>query len=446
MTSLRIVAVITLISTLIASFTSAQQCSYEQLKPRRSKPNAAAGWEYSVVDNSFRQPRTILFDTEGALLVLDSITGIIHLKLDDSDKGGRCVRLEKKTTLLKKSSLNHGLALSKDGRTMYASSSNSVWSYSYDPKIPMLNQSSEQLVVENMANDGHTWRSLLMSQKHPELLIVSRGSGLGGDPQAETIVSGHAQIRVFNISAFESKAPDGPVVKPHDFHHNGARLGWGLRNALGLTEHPGTGGIFSTENSYEILHRDGKDISVDNPGDELNFHGTLNGSGKSTGSNYGYPFCYSVWSIEKFPRRSNVRIGEHFGADRGSQHSRRTDVECVRDYTAPVQVFQAQSAPIGLEFHPDGTRAYLAFHGSWNRFEPVGYEVGYIDFKKGQPALAAIQSRTAVKHILSNHNMARCGEDCFRPVSLALDKKNRLFFSSDSTREIFVLYDNSTTP
>ncbi|KAF4495201.1 L-sorbosone dehydrogenase [Fusarium agapanthi] len=446
MTSLRLIAAIALISTFITSFASAQQCSYKQHKPRRSKPIAAAGWEYSVVHNSFRQPRTILFDTEGALLVLDSITGIVHLKLDDSDAGGRCVRLAKKTTLLKKISLNHGLALSKDGRTIYASSSNSVWSYSYDPKTATLDQSSEQMVVDNMASDGHTWRSLLMSQKSPDMLIVSRGSGLGGDPQAETLSSGHAQIRVFNISAFDSKSPDDPEVKPHDFAQGGARLGWGLRNAQGLAEHPVTGGIFSTENSYEVLHRDGKDISVDNPGDEMNFHGTLNGSSESTGGNYGYPFCYSVWSIEKFPRRDNVKIGEQFGADRSSEHSRRTDVECVRDYVAPVQVFQAQSAPIGLEFNQDGTRAYVAFHGSWNRFKPVGYEVGYIDFKKGQPAMAAIESRNAAKPILSNDNMVRCGEDCFRPVSLAVDKKNRLFFSSDTTRDIFVLYNNSTTP
>ncbi|KAF4425093.1 L-sorbosone dehydrogenase [Fusarium acutatum] len=439
MTSFRIVAAIALILTFITSFTSAQQCSYKTHKPRRSGPVTAPGWEYSVVHNKFIQPRTILFDSEGALLVLDSVGGIQHVLLDDTDPaGGRCVRMAKKTTLLKKDSLNHGLALSKDGRTIYASSPKSVFSYSYDPVNVTLDKESEKMVVDNMASDGHTWRSLLISQKSPDMLIVSRGSGLNLDPGAETLSSGRAQIRAFNMSALDPSSPD---MKPYDFANDGVRLGWGLRNAQGLAEHPVTGGIFSTENSYETLERDGKDISLNNPGEEMNFHGYLNGSTESSGGNYGYPFCYSLWSTRKFPSLDALKIGEQFGADRKSEHSRRTDEECRRDYVAPVQVFQAQSAPIGLEFNQDGTRAAIAFHGSWNRFDPVGYQVALNDFKEGQPAIAAIGSRNATTPIIFNKNIKKCGEGCFRPVSLAWDKKNRLFFSSDTTHEIFVLYN-----
>ncbi|KAG5751938.1 hypothetical protein H9Q69_001128 [Fusarium xylarioides] len=439
MTSLRLVAAIALISTFITSFASAQQCSYKTLKPHRSSPGTAAGWEYSVLHNKFVKPRTILFDTEGALLVMDAVRGIIRVQLDDSDPaGGRCVRVKNKKTLLKKDSLNHGLALSKDGRTIYASSPKSVFAYSYEPVNGTLHKDSEKMVIDNMANDGHTWRSLLISQKTPDMLIVSRGSGLEKDPQAEVLLSGHAQIRAFNMSALDLSLPD---MKPYDFAKDGVRLGWGLRNAQGLAEHPVTGGIFSTENSYEVLNRDGQDISVDNPGEEMNFHGYLNDSTKSPGGNYGYPFCYSLWSVRKFPGVDALKIGEQFGADRISEHSRRTDEECQRDYVAPVQVFQAQSAPIGLEFNQNGTRAAIAFHGSWNRFKPVGYQVAINEFKDGQPAIAPIGSRNATLPIIFNKRIDRCNEDCFRPVSLAWDKKNRLFFSSDTTHEIFVLYN-----
>ncbi|KAI1041225.1 hypothetical protein LB505_002535 [Fusarium chuoi] len=73
-------------------------------------------------------------------------------------------------------------------------------------------------------------------------------------------------------------------MKPYDFAKDGVLLGWGLRNSQGLAEHPVTGGIFSTENSYVVLDRSGKDISVDNPGEEMNFHGYLNGSTESSGA------------------------------------------------------------------------------------------------------------------------------------------------------------------
>lgn len=259
------------------------------------------------------------------------------------------------------SQLRHGLALSKDGRTIYASSSSSVWSYSYDAKNVKLDEGSEKMVVDNLATEGSSWRSLLISQKNPDMLVVSRGSSIGNDPQAEVRSSGHAQIRAFNISTFDPKFPD---MKPYDFAKDGVLLGWGLRNAQGLAEHPVTGGMFSTENSYVTLDRNGKDISVDNPGEEMNFHGYLNGSTESSGGNYGYPFCYSLWSTSKFPEIGDIKVGEQFGVDQSSDQSRRTDAECRRDYVAPVQVFQAQSAPIALKFNPDGTRAYMAFHGS----------------------------------------------------------------------------------
>ncbi|KAI1041224.1 hypothetical protein LB505_002536 [Fusarium chuoi] len=72
MTSLRIVAAIALISAFVTSFTSAQQCSYKETKPKFSSPRTAPGWEYAVLRDNFRQPRTILFDSEGALLILDA--------------------------------------------------------------------------------------------------------------------------------------------------------------------------------------------------------------------------------------------------------------------------------------------------------------------------------------------------------------------------------------
>ncbi|KAF6523247.1 hypothetical protein HZS61_011746 [Fusarium oxysporum f. sp. conglutinans] len=270
-----------------------------------------------------------------ALIVIDSGNGIIHFELDD--EGGTCLQVRKKTTLLKKDNLNHGIALSKDGRTLYASTSDEVFAWPYDPYAAR--------VPRERWND---------------------------DAGAEDRDSGRSQIRAFNISSFSSNSDR----KPYDYL-DGVIIGWGLRNSVGVAEHPETGGIFSVENSADNLHRDGKDIHEDNPGEEMNFHGYLNGS-DDQGGNYGYPLCYTLWSTNNFPGLGDLKIGDQFPADRqadGDKATALTDAECKSDYIAPVLAFQAHTAPLDLKFNENGTRAYISFHGSWNRDPPVGYRV-----------------------------------------------------------------------
>lgn len=349
------------------------------------------------------------------------------------------MQVKKKTTLLKKNNLNHGIALSKDGRTIYASSSDEVFAWSYDPSKVTLSESSAQTLVNNMTNGGHTSRTLLISQKHPDMLLVSRGSDGNDDAGAEDRDSGRSQIRAFNISSFDGNSDK----KPYDYL-DGEIIGWGLRNSVGVAEHPETGGIFSVENSADELHRDGKDIHKDNPGEEMNFHGYLNGS-DDQGGNYGYPLCYTLWSTEDFPNLGGLKIGDQFPADRqadGDDATALTDEECKSDYVAPVLAFQAHTAPLDLKFDENGTRAYVSFHGSWNRDPPVGYKVSYVDFQDGKPASSS-RSTNATTPIIYNKDLSKCPDDCFRPVGLAWDSKGRLWFSSDKTGEIFVLSHES---
>lgn len=52
----------------------------------------------------------------------------------------------------------------------------------------------------------------------------------------------------------------------------------------------------------------------------------------------------------------------------------------------------------------------------------------------------------AATPILSNQDLSKCPDGCFRPVGLAWDSEGRLWFSSDSTGELFVLrQDNATS-
>lgn len=45
-----------------------------------------------------------------------------------------------------------------------------------------------------------------------------------------------------------------------------------------------------------------------------------------------------------------------------------------------------------------------------------------------------------------NKDLSTCPDQCFRPVGLAWDSKNRLFMTSDSTGEIYILQQTDATP
>ena len=181
--------------------------------------------------------------------------------------------------------MNHGIALSEDGKTLYASDSSNVYAWSYDDAAPSVSK-ARRTIIEGMDSNGHTSRTLLMSSRQPGTLVVSRGSSSNFDLKAQDVSSGISQIRAFDINA----VPD----TPYDYASQGRLLGWGLRNSVGVAEEPLTGGIYSVENSADEIRRNGVDIHEDNPGEELNFHGYLNGSTASQGGNYGYPVSDTV--------------------------------------------------------------------------------------------------------------------------------------------------------
>lgn len=250
--------------------------------------------------------------------------------------------------------MNHGLALSSDGLSLYASSAEAAYSWYYDPeKASIVGQRST--IVTGMANTGHTTRTLLLSRKADRTLVISRGSASNIDVEAGLLSSGHCQIKSFDLKNVPS---DG-----FDFTSAGQRLGWGLRNSVGLAEHPDTGGIFSVENSADNIERDSIKIYRDNPGEEMNFHGYLNGTRYAAqGSNFGYPHCFAAWRVDDIPQNTNLEVGNQFTI--GDQNDTINDNFCAAQ-TPPILTFQAHMAPLDIVFNNSATEAWITFHGSW---------------------------------------------------------------------------------
>lgn len=195
-----------------------------------------------------------------------------------------------------------------------------------------------------------------MSQNEPGILVVSRGSS--DSSEGSSLSSGLGQIKAFDLIDTSSI--------PYDFDTTGRLLGWGLYNAVGLGEHPTTGGVFSMDNGADDVTRDGIDIHQTNPGDEMNFHGFLRGttaiaSTKEQGSSYGYPDCYAVWNTSIPHALAGLKVGEQFSVVNNSTFN---DTTCQTGYVAPQLTFPPHQAPLDIVFTPDGTAAYISFHGS----------------------------------------------------------------------------------
>ena len=108
------------------------------------------------------------------------------------------------------------MTLSADGRTLYASDPTAAYSWAYNPMTGTAGH--QTTLVTGMNTDDHTTRTLLISEKAVDTLLVSRGSTSNIDPSASNISTGHSQIKAFNLGQVPA---DG-----YQFDTDGVRLGY----------------------------------------------------------------------------------------------------------------------------------------------------------------------------------------------------------------------------
>ncbi|KAK5658032.1 hypothetical protein OQA88_2587 [Cercophora sp. LCS_1] len=420
-------------AALLSATTVAAQSCAKVLVPHYNTPVVNSGWQAQLVIGGLTKPRSLEFDASGRLLVVESGKGITRHRVQDN--GGTCVSLEESSTLIPQTSLNHGLALSTDGKTLYASTVEAVFAWQYDPDRGTVS-ATPRSIVSGMSNDDLVTRTLLISRKEAGKLVVSRGSAEANMARASVLSSGLSQVRAFDLGNFTTTS------KPYNFNTEGVVLGWGLRNSVGVGEHPVTGGIYGVENSVDGVTRNGKDIHENNPGEELNFFGFLNTT--RAGRNYGYPHCFAVWDVSEIPNNDGLSVGDQFAIQ---ENSTLTDETCAKDYAAPRLVFPAHYAPLDIKFNTQGSEAYVSFHGSFDKTDPVGYSVATIEFdpRTGEPT-AAHTTHNPFTEIMTNPDHTKCPGECFRPAGLAVDAKGRVWMTSDTTGEIYVLERRSGTP
>ncbi|CAE6424975.1 unnamed protein product [Rhizoctonia solani] len=450
---------------LAVGFASAAPTSPGECKSLSSltfahQPNVTNGLSTRVIFNGLTRPRGLRLDSLSNLLVIDRGVGVVALSYRNDST---CAGWERRT-VVSNGNLNHGIEIGPSGgnnQYLYASSSDNVFRWEYDPSSVAV-VGNPVTIASNMSNSDHTTRTLILqpqSGNTSRYLIITRGSESNLDEGAAQLSSGRSQIRRF---ALNSSLPSGTGWA----WEQGELLGWGLRNAVGIALSPDGDNLWEVENSSDNVLWRGVDVHQENPAEELNRISLSNISTTPDAQKfYGYPWCYTAWD-------SSALGASSFSFQTGSQFSIRNppetpdDAWCSTDQNniKPVLSMQSHSAPLDIVFYnaPSNTSegystarsyavnttwngsAFVSFHGSWNREPPTGYKVVRIPFNNSVPA-ASVDSRNGYETVVAAPDLSRCPNGCIRPVGLAFDRLGRLFVSSDTTGEIFIV-ESSEAP
>ncbi|KAJ6781166.1 hypothetical protein PWT90_08259 [Aphanocladium album] len=423
----------TLLQSLIVALAAVAQTAAASACPGpapASSPQTADGVSFKVLKNGLAKPRGVVMDSEGNLLVVEAKgKGVTRIVLDGAD--GLDICASSSSQLIDDGKLNHGIALSADGKTLFVSSAADAFAYPYDAAKGTVGEAKR--IISGMTQTDHVSRTLLVPRHNSDLLLVSRGSNDNVDKETAEITSGRSQLRIFKIADL---LKDGAEAVDYTA---GEVFGWGLRNSVGVADDPTNGHIWTVENSLDQMKREGDDIHNSNPGEEMNYHGLPNDtSSDQYGRNYGYPGCVAIFdpsNVKDYNADGGPKVGLQMTGDHITGY---TDDWCRDNATAPRITFGSHLAPLDIKFLNDGSAALIAFHGSWNRQPPNGYRLSRVSFADGQPT-AKPDSDDAEEKLMWNPDNALCPGKCFRPAGLWLDDKGRTFMTSDSSGELFVV-------
>ncbi len=302
-------------------------------RPNGARLQVPAGFDVQPFATGFERPRYMIYGPGGEILLSDSVKGGSVYALVDRNHDGR-IGDDEKTKLVSGLDRPFGLAVWKD--YLYVAETTSVKRYKYDAKKLALGPGEEVVPLKDAGN-GHWTRSILFDRKGEKFYL-----GVGS---ASNVSTGEPEIRA-SITRYN---PDG---SGREF------VATGTRNPIGLAWYPGTDALWAA-----IQERDGL-------GDDLvpDYFTQIR-----SGGFYGWPYAYI--GPNEDPRNKGLKP------------------DLVAKTIVPDVVLPAHVAVLDARFYtgklfPANYRngAFLAFHGSWNRAERIGYSVVFVPFKNGKPA------------------------------------------------------------
>jgi glucose/arabinose dehydrogenase len=346
-------------SLLLSIAAAAAACGSNP--PPRPPVGAGEAVDAWVSDGQYRvtafasglgHPRGMAFAPNGDLFVVNGGDSTVIVLFDDDGNGSSGDG--ERSTFASAAGINHGIAFSRDGGYLYASSPTKVYRWRYTTGARQA-ASAAEVVVSGIPDGGHTTRTLVFDSTGR--LYVSVGSATNVDVEPVQVQT-RAQIRRFTIP---DKLPSGGLD-----YATAEVVASGMRNEVGLYM-DARDRIWGVENGRDNL-TEGSDVHNDNPAEEVNL---IDGTGSTY---FGYPSCFS-----EFRMPAGGGPGTQWADTTLGAADRKTDAWC-RDAAhvhPPAFALPAHWAPLGiLEYQGDalplGHDLIVTAHGSWNSDNPVG--------------------------------------------------------------------------
>jgi len=328
------------------------------------------GFGISVYAENLGDPRFMAYSPDGVLYVTD-IGGGRVLALPDGNRDGVADATEEAITGLREP---HGIAF--HAGALYVGETTQIARFTRSGD----GWGDKEVIVPNLPTGGHRTRTVIFGQDGK--MYVSIGS---------------------SCNVCNEELPLRAAVLQYDADgSNGKLFSAGLRNAVGLMLRPGTNEIWATNNGADQM---GDDV----PPETVNV--------LADGADFGWPRCHAGHIVDP-----------QFGGQGGCDGVR-----------APAVEMQAHSAPLGLRFYegqmfPAEYRGnlFIAFHGSWNRSTPTGYNVVRVQVDAaGRPG--AVQD-------FAGGWLRPDGRVAGRPVDVIVAPDGALLVSDDSGGRIFRIF------
>ncbi len=390
-------------------------------------------FEISIIAKGLENPRVILFDSKGRMLVSETKAGRVSILDPVKSQGdhGASGGFENKRVLIDGLKSPHGLDFYKDLKTgttyLYIAETHQVARYSYNIETGRLTSATGENITKLPAEGQHFTRTIAFGPNFRTSQIIKGLKDINTQVDTKLYISVGSSCDVCEESTWKRAAilesdPEGSYT---------AEFAGGLRNSVFFTFHPVTKEIWATEM--------GRDNLGDNlPPDEINVVKVAGQEHKFGARRYGWPFCYG-----------DKIADQKFNPDKFE----RIDIpRSCAETEPPVIEIPAHSAPLGLAFVPAPSSAQIgvggwpkewegdllvAYHGSWNRSEPTGYKVVRYDLDKNGKVLSQ-EPIAFISGWLSNNKKDVYG----RPVDLKFGPDGALYISDDAAGIIYKITSN----
>jgi glucose/arabinose dehydrogenase len=335
------------------------------------------GFKVNKFAEGFKNSRMITCSKSGAVYFTDREQGTVVMLRDTNQDGKADIR-----KVVAKREKVHGIAISDN--QMYLATITELLRADIKQDGTLGNL---QVLMDDLPDGGqHPNRTLRFGPDGKLYISIGSTCNACEEPNPE-----HATILVSNADGSDRRV-----------------FASGLRNTLGFDWHPETRRMYGMDHGIDWL-------GDEEQREELNLI--------EEGEHYGWPYIYGEGN-------ENPRVEP----EEGYQEFKRKTV-------FPVLTHTAHSSGMDMIFYtgdhfPQEYKgdAFVAFRGSWNRSEPVGYKLGRIKFANNEP----VEFEDFMTGFLVNNNQQYFG----RLVGVAMHPDGYLLVTDDTNGVVYrISYD-----